>query len=70
MKGFKITSFVSRMKIDCNRKEYKELTNIAYDKKGNSKRFRGTINWRTPKEGGLPEATVDYMCKSWFKKIF
>ncbi len=70
MKGFKITSFVSRMKIDCNRKEYKELTNIAYDKKGNSKRIRGTINWRTPKEGGLPEATVDYMCKSWFKKIF
>ena len=70
LKGLKITSFVSRMKIDCNRKEYKELTNIVYDKKGNSKRVRGTTNWRTPKEGGTPEVVVDYMCKSWFKKIF
>ncbi len=70
LKGLKITSFVSRMKIDCNRKEYKELTNIVYDKKGNSKRVRGTTNWRTPKEGGTPEIVVDYMCKSWFKKLF
>ena len=70
LKGLKITRFVSRMKIDCNRKEYKELTNIVYDKKGNSKRVRGTTNWRTPKEGGTPEVVVDYMCKSWFKKIF
>ncbi len=63
IRGVNYKSYDMVVKINCNKKEIKDLTIEAYDDKGKSKKFKGSGKWVVPEKLSTFHSVLEHVCK-------